>query len=590
LPALVALVGLHAARDLLLPRSEESLRAALGDFSIASVGGELVGCAALAALGPGLGEIRTLAVHPDHEGQGIGHALVVKLVADAENRGFREVLVLSRRVSLFLRLGFRIADRTRFLDKLEADCRTCPHHEACDETALVRPPGVIQDVIPLPHPASIAPVRRGSTRGTRQTQSLHRAGSRQRPMENKKMSSVKRVVMAYSGGLDTSIAIPWIKEHYDGAEVVAYCGDVGQGDDLEAVRAKALATGASECIVEDLREEFIRDYAFAALSAGAIYEDHYLLGTALARPLLAYRQVQAALERGADALAHGATGKGNDQVRFEVTYARFAPHLRVIAPWREWDIRSREDALAYAASHDVQVEQTKRDLYSRDGNLWHLSHEGGVLENTWNAPEESMFKLSVDPATAPDEPEELTLSFESGRPVALDGVRLGPVDMVVALNERAGAHGVGRLDLLENRLVGMKSRGVYETPAGTVLHVAHREIERMVLDRDTLHFKQAVSTRYAQLIYDGLWFSRLREALAAFVEDTERETTGEVRMRLFKGHAVAVGRRAPRSLYREDLATFGEGIAYDHSHAEGFIRLFSLPERVRALTDEEASS
>jgi argininosuccinate synthase len=393
----------------------------------------------------------------------------------------------------------------------------------------------------------------------------------------------RKVVLAYSGGLDTSIIIPWLKETY-GAEIVAYCGDVGQGDDLEAVRKKALATGAADCVVEDLREEFVRDFAYKALAAGAVYEDHYLLGTALARPLLAYRQVKLALEIGADALAHGATGKGNDQVRFEVTYATFAPHLQVIAPWREWNIRSREDALAYAAAHDVPVEQTARDLYSRDGNLWHLSHEGADLEDPWNAPRKQMFKLTVDPSDAPDEAQVITLAFERGVPVALDGQRLGPVEMVERLNGAAGAHGVGRLDLVENRLVGIKSRGVYETPAGTVLHVAHRELERLVLDRNTLHFKQTVSVRYAQLIYDGLWFSTLRQALAAFVDETEKEVTGEVRVRLFKGRAEAVGRRSPRSLYREDLATFGEGMAYDHKDAEGFIRLFGLPERVRALT------
>jgi len=398
------------------------------------------------------------------------------------------------------------------------------------------------------------------------------------------MSSVKKVVLAYSGGLDTSIIMPWIKENYDGAEIIAYCGDVGQGDDLEAVRKKALDTGASECVVEDLREEFIRDYAFKALAAGAVYEDNYLLGTALARPLLAYRQVQVALACGADALAHGATGKGNDQVRFEVTYATFAPQLRIIAPWREWTIRSREDALAYAAAHDVPVDQSPRDLFSRDGNLWHLSHEGGNLEDTWNAPLKEMFKLTVDPEDAPNSPQYITLAFEHGVPVALDGERLGPVALVEKLNRVAGAHGVGRLDLVENRLVGIKSRGVYETPAGTVLHVAHRELERLVLDRNTFHFKQAVSVRYAQLIYDGLWFSTLREALAAFVDETEKEVTGEVRVRLFKGRAEGVGRRSSRSLYRQDLATFGEGMAYDHKDAEGFIRLFGLPERVRALT------
>jgi argininosuccinate synthase len=400
------------------------------------------------------------------------------------------------------------------------------------------------------------------------------------------MSQVKKVVLAYSGGLDTSIIIPWIKENYGGAEIVAYCGDVGQGDDLEAVRKKALATGASKCIVEDLREEFVRDYAFKALSAGAVYEDNYLLGTALARPLLAYRQVQCAIREGADALAHGATGKGNDQVRFEVTYGAFAPHMRVIAPWREWNIRSREDALAYAAAHDVPVDQSPRDLFSRDGNLWHLSHEGGNLEDTWNAPLKEMFKLTVDPEDAPDTPEHVTIAFERGTPVAVNGERLGPVALVERLNKIAGAHGVGRLDLVENRLVGIKSRGVYETPAGTVLHHAHRELERLVLDRDTLHFKQSISVRYAQLIYDGLWFSTLREALAAFVDFTEQEVTGEVKVRLYKGRAEAVGRRSPRSLYRQDLATFGEGMAYDHKDAAGFIRLFGLPERVRALTRE----
>jgi len=401
------------------------------------------------------------------------------------------------------------------------------------------------------------------------------------------MSTVKKVVLAYSGGLDTSIIIPWIKENYGGAEIIAYCGDVGQGDDLEAVKKKAIATGASKCVVEDLREEFVRDYAFKALAAGAVYEDSYLLGTSLARPLLAYGQVRCAIKEGADALAHGATGKGNDQVRFEVTYGAFAPNMRVIAPWREWDIRSREQALDYAAKHNVPVEQSKKDLFSRDGNLWHLSHEGGNLEDTWDEPQKAMFKLTVDPEDAPNKPEIVSISFEKGVPISVNGEKLGPVALVEKLNKLAGAHGVGRVDLIENRLVGMKSRGVYETPAGTVLYIAHREIERLVLDRDTLHFKQSISVRYAQLIYDGLWFSTLRTALAAFVDYTEQEVTGDVKVKLFKGHAEAVGRRSPRSLYRQDLATFGEGMAYDHKHAEGFIRLFGLPERVRALTRGE---
>ncbi len=398
------------------------------------------------------------------------------------------------------------------------------------------------------------------------------------------MSTVKKVVLAYSGGLDTSIIIPWIKEHYPGAEIIGYCGDVGQGEDLEAVRQKALATGASKCVVEDLREAFVRDYCFKALAAGAVYEDNYLLGTSLARPILAYGQVQTALREGADALAHGATGKGNDQVRFEVTYATFAPSLRVIAPWREWNIRSREDALAYAAAHNVPVDQSPRDLFSRDGNLWHLSHEGGNLEDPWDPPQPAMFKLTTDPQDAPDTPQVVTIGFERGVPVSVDGENLGPVPLVERLNKVAGAPGVGRLDLVENRLVGIKSRGVYETPAGTVLYLAHRELERLVLDRNTLHFKQSISVRYAELVYDGLWFSTLREALAAFVEFTERDVTGEVALRLYKGSAIAISRRSPRSLYRQDLATFGTGMAYDHKDAEGFIRLFGLPERVRALT------
>jgi len=398
------------------------------------------------------------------------------------------------------------------------------------------------------------------------------------------MADVKKIMLAYSGGLDTSIIIPWLKERYPGAEVLGYCGDVGQGEDLEAVRKKALATGASDCVVEDLRHEFVHDYAFEALRAGAVYEGSYLLGTSLARPILALGQVRAALARGADALSHGATGKGNDQVRFEVTYATFAPQLEVIAPWRHWNIRSREDALEYARAHQVPVDQSPRDLYSRDGNLWHLSHEGGNLEDAWDAPRSEMFKLSVDPEKAPDKPQEVLIAFEQGRPVAVEGERLAPVALLERLNQIAAAHGVGRVDIVENRLVGMKSRGVYETPGGTVLHVAHADLEHLVLDRETTAMKTIVAQRYAQLIYDGMWFAPLRQALAAFVDRTQQDITGEVRVKLYKGRAEAIGRRSPRSLYRQDLATFGTGFQYDHKDAAGFIRLFSLPEKVRAIT------
>jgi argininosuccinate synthase len=350
----------------------------------------------------------------------------------------------------------------------------------------------------------------------------------------------QKVVLAYSGGLDTSIIIPWIKENYGGAEIIAYCGDVGQGDDLEAVQRKALATGASKCVVQDLRQEFIR--LRSGPGRGAVYEIT-ISWAALAAPLLATTRCKRARE--ADALH--APPEGNDQVRFEVTYGAFAPHLKVMAPWREWTIRSREDALDYARKHGVPVEQTKKDLFSRDGNLWHLSHEGGNLEDVWDAPQKGMFKLTVDPLDAPARPRLITLGFERGVPISLDGRRLKPVQMVETLNRVAGAHGVGRLDLVENRLVGIKSRGVYETPAGTVLHIAHRELERLVLDRDTLHFKQSVSVRYAQLIYDGLWFSTLREALAGFVDETEKEVTGEVQ----GGSTGRAGCRCPR-FYRQD--------------------------------------
>lgn len=400
------------------------------------------------------------------------------------------------------------------------------------------------------------------------------------------MSTVKKVVLAYSGGLDTSIIIPWIKENYGGAEILGYCGDVGQGEDLEAVKKKALATGASSCVVEDLRDEFVREYCFKAMQAGALYEGRYFMGTSLARPILALGQVKAALRSGCDALAHGATGKGNDQVRFEVTYATFAPGLRVIAPWKEWNIRSREDAIDYAKAHNVPIEQTKKDIFSRDGNLWHLSHEGGNLEDPWSGPIPEMFKMSVEPEKGPDTPEEIVIAFEKGVPVSLDGKKLAPVALVDELNRRGGAHGVGRLDMVEDRLVGMKARGVYETPGGTILYCAHREIESLCLDRQTIAVKNQLSGRYAELVYDGLWFSTLRRSLQAFVDYTQQDVTGEVRVRLYKGSVTPVGRRSPRSLYREDLATFGEGMKYDHKDAEGFIRLFSLPERVRAITRE----
>jgi argininosuccinate synthase len=398
--------------------------------------------------------------------------------------------------------------------------------------------------------------------------------------------NVNKVVLAYSGGLDTSVILAWLKERY-GCEVVTFTADLGQEEELEGLEEKALATGASKAYIEDLRQEFLMEYAFPTMMAGAVYERQYLLGTSFARPITARRQVEIAELEGADAVAHGCTGKGNDQVRFELTYKALNPRLKVIAPWREWDIRSREDALAYAEAHDVPVAATERSIYSRDRNIWHLSHEGGILENPWQEPQGDMFVLTVAPEAAPDDPLYLEIDFKEGIPKRIDGAAYGPVELLTRLNELGGAHGVGRLDMVENRLVGVKSRGVYETPGGTILYAAHRGLESICLDRETLHYKDVVAQRYAELVYYGQWFTPLREALDAFVRQTQETVTGTVRLKLYKGSCTVVGRKSAYSLYREDYATFGEDDVYDQADAEGFINLFGLPMKVKALLDIE---
>ncbi|MGB9752668.1 MAG: argininosuccinate synthase [Roseiflexus castenholzii] len=398
-------------------------------------------------------------------------------------------------------------------------------------------------------------------------------------------SRVHKVVLAYSGGLDTSIIVPWLKQNYGNPEVICYCANIGQDDELSGLEAKAIATGASKCYVEDLREEFVRDFLFPLLQSGAVYERTYLLGTSVARPLIARRQAEIALQEGADALAHGCTGKGNDQVRFELTYMAFAPHLKVIAPWREWNIRSREDALDYAAEHNVPVTATLKSIYSRDRNIWHMSHEGGILEDPWQEPEEAMYTLTTAPEAAPDEPEYVTVGFDQGVPVSVNGERLGPVDLLLALNNIGAKHGIGRVDLVENRLVGMKSHGVYETPGGTILRVAHQGLEQLALDRDTLHYKDVIAHRYAELVYYGQWYTPLRESLDAFVRVTQRNVTGEARLKLYKGNAMLVGRRAAKSLYNPDIASFTMSDSYNQKDAEGFIKIFGLPVKVQALLE-----
>jgi len=385
----------------------------------------------------------------------------------------------------------------------------------------------------------------------------------------------RKVVLAYSGGLDTSIIIPWLKETYS-CEVIAMIGDVGQQEDLEAAKRKALATGASSASIEDLREEFITQYIWPTLRAGAVYEHKYLLGTSFARPVLAKRQAEIGLRLGADALAHGCTGKGNDQVRFELAYKAIAPKLQIIAPWREWKIQSREDALTYARAHNVPVEQTKANIYSRDRNIWHLSHEGGVLEDPANAPEESMWQWITSPERAPDKPAEVEIGFEAGTPVLLNGKRLNGVALLEGLNTIAAANGVGRIDLVENRLVGIKSRGAYETPGGTLLVLAHRELEALCLDRETAHYSQVLAHRYAELVYYGLWFTTLREALDSFFAVAQKRVTGTVGLRMYKGNVTITRRESPHSLYRTDLASFSMA-RYNPKDAEGFINLFALP-------------
>ena len=402
-----------------------------------------------------------------------------------------------------------------------------------------------------------------------------------------KKEDIKKVVLAYSGGLDTSVIIPWLKENYNNCEVIAVTADLGQGDELDPVHDKALKSGASKCYILDLKEEFIADYVWPVVKAGAVYEKKYLLGTSFARPLIAKRLVEIAEKEGADAVAHGATGKGNDQVRFELSVKALAPQLAIIAPWREWSIRSREDAIDFAEAHNIPIPVTKEHDYSMDRNMWHLSHEGSDLEDPWNAPKDALFIVTNTPETAPDKAEYVELEFEQGVPVAVNGKKMSPATIVENLNEIGIRNGVGICDMVENRLVGMKSRGVYETPGGTILYEAHQQLEELVLDRDTTTFKMDVGNKFAQVVYEGKWETPLREALQAFVEKTQEYVTGEVKFRLYKGNIIKAGTTSPYSLYNESIASFKTGDMYDHHDADGFITLFGLPLKVRAMKMQE---
>jgi argininosuccinate synthase len=568
IPGMLVLINEHVRRGDLLPRTADSIRQTLGDWLVGEDGDEeIVAVVSLLFYNGALAEVRSLAVSDKVKGQGWGSHIVKALIEQARLRNLPTLFALTRAVHFFQKLGFQITQKEMFPEKVWRDCTACPIFHACDETAVV----LKLDERPTTNDRPLSPFVIGRS-------SLIKEIPVSKPKVNK-------VVLAYSGGLDTSVIVPWLRENY-GCEVICFCANLGQGDgELVGLEEKALASGASKVYVEDLRHEFAKDFLFPMLQSGAIYERQYLLGTSIARPLIAKWQVAIAEAEGADALAHGATGKGNDQVRFELTYKALNPTLKVIAPWREWEIRSREDALAYAKKHNVPVTQTEKSIYSRDANLWHLSHEGGILENPANEPEENMYQWTVSPENAPDEPEIVRVDFEQGVPVAVNELQLPPAAIIAKLNEIGAKHGVGRVDLVENRLVGMKSRGVYETPGGTILYAAHRELESLCLDRETVHYKEQMAVRYAELVYFGQWFHSLRESLQAFISHTQETVSGWVKFKLYKGNVIVVGRSSPHSLYREDFATFGQEDVYDQRDAAGFMNLFGLQMKVKAMME-----
>ena len=568
IPGMLVLINEHVRRGDLLPRTADSIRQTLGDWLVGEEADEeIVAVVSLLFYNGALAEVRSLAVSDKVKGQGWGSHIVKALIEQARLRNLPTLFALTRAVPFFQKLGFQITQKEMFPEKVWRDCTACPIFHACDETAVV----LKLDERPTTNDQPLSSFVIGRS-------SLIKEITVSKPKVNK-------VVLAYSGGLDTSVIVPWLRENY-GCEVICFCANLGQGDgELVGLEEKALASGASKVYVEDLRHEFAKDFLFPMLQSGAIYERQYLLGTSIARPLIAKWQVAIAEAEGADALAHGATGKGNDQVRFELTYKALNPTLKVIAPWREWEIRSREDALAYAKKHNVPVTQTEKSIYSRDANLWHISHEGGILENPANEPEENMYQWTVSPENAPDEPEIVRVDFEQGVPVAVNELQLPPAAIVAKLNEIGARHGVGRVDLVENRLVGMKSRGVYETPGGTILYAAHRELESLCLDRETVHYKEQMAVRYAELVYFGQWFHSLRESLQAFISHTQETVSGWVKFKLYKGNVIVVGRSSSHSLYREDFATFGQEDVYDQRDAEGFMNLFGLQMKVKAMME-----
>jgi len=638
-PAIVTLIAQNARKGGLLPRSEASIRAHIGNFLVAerrienealsiekpdtptsqsAIGNpccdpgspgapaearagrcSIVGCGSLLPMNTTLVELRSLAVDERARGAGVGRELVAALVGEARRRQFGTIFALTRAVSFFEKCGFSVAPKEFFPEKVWNDCVACPMLENCDEVAVMMP--LQQD---HGNAIRIAPEDRERVlQAVRAGRIARRAVSREnlipletvtrlaeearayRTLPSAPRRNVHRVVLAYNGGLDSSAIVPWLIETY-GCEVVCFVADIGQREDFEAIRQKALRSGASKVIIKDLRDEFANEYLFPLIQSGAIYENKYLLGSSISRPLIAKHQVDVAEQEGADALAHGATGKGNDQVRFELTYMAMNPRLRVIAPWREWDFDGRAEVYEYARSRGVPLGEYEKGVYTQDENLWHFNHEGGRLEDLEYEPEEHLWEWTNAIEETPDQPEYVEIEFVSGIPRRLNGVALGGAALIERLNEIGALHGVGRADIVENRLIGMKSRRLDEAPGGTILRIAHQGLEEITLDRETMHFKQIVALKYAEVVYNGQWFTPLRDALQAFVTVTQRDVTGSVRVKLFKGNAMVVQRRATYSLYREDLATFNTDVTYDHDDADGFVKLYGLPMRVKAQLDQ----
>jgi argininosuccinate synthase len=622
-PAIVVLIAQNARKGGLLPRGEASIRAHIGNFLVAEAGDRdqgsgisdasdtrplipdtaIVGCGSLLPMNTTLVELRSLAVDESIRGAGIGQKLVAALIEEARRRKFGTFFALTRAVSFFEKCGFRVAPKEFFPEKVWNDCVACPMLENCDEVAVMMPLQTVQpdttgdmqvareQVLQAIQAGRIA--RRAVSREnliplemvTRMSDEVKKI----KPKRGAAKAGVKKVVVAYNGGLDSSAIVPWLIENY-GCEVVCFVADIGQREDFDAIRRRAIASGARKVIIKDLRDEFANEYLFPLIQSGAIYENKYLLGSSISRPLIAKHQVDVAMAEGADALAHGATGKGNDQVRFELAYMAMNPSLRVIAPWREWAFNGREDVFEYARSRGVPMAESEKGIYTTDENLWHFNHEGGRLEDLEYEPDENLWEWTNAIEETPDQPDTVEIEFVSGMPKRLNGHGVGNAGLIEALNEIGSTHGIGRIDIVENRLVGMKSRGLDEAPGGTILRAAHQALEEITLDRETIYFKQIIALRFADLIYNGKWFTPLRDALQAFVTVTQRDVTGSVKLKLFKGNVMPVQRKAMYSLYREDLATFNNDAAYNHDDADGFIKLYGLSMRVKAQMDQQRAS